>query len=179
MANQIKRRWWITSDTHFGHDRIIQLSHRPENYNELIFKNWQNNVKPDDWVIHLGDVTWPRYYDKIKELPGHKILCRGNHDQKSYTWFQEHGFDVVCEEFVMKYNGLNLLFSHEPKIYHTKDFNIHGHLHETDHRKYEDYMIDGNNNISPCYCVTLEKIGYGVFSLDHILKLAFEELKKK
>jgi calcineurin-like phosphoesterase family protein len=171
-----RRRWWIITDTHFGHDRIIQLSHRPENYNELIFKSWQNNVEPDDWVIHLGDVTWPKYYDKIKELPGHKILCRGNHDQKSYTWFQEHGFDLVCEEFTMKYDGLNIVFSHQPLIFHDKDINIHGHLHNMVHRNYSDFINPDGGEVSPLFCISLEMLGYQVFSLDYILKLAKKEL---
>lgn len=179
MANQTRRRWWITSDTHLGHNSLIKMEIRPWDFSYWIVKHWCNKVEKDDWVIHLGDLAWPDYYEKLNNLPGHKILVRGNHDQKSYTWYQNHGFDLVCEEFTMKYNGLNLLFSHEPRIYHNKDLNIHGHLHSKEHRIYEDYMIDGNNNISPCYCVTLEEMGYDVFSLDHILKLAFEELKKK
>jgi calcineurin-like phosphoesterase family protein len=47
---------WLITDTHFYHDRIIELAHRPKNYHELIINNWKWLVNEDDTVIHLGDI---------------------------------------------------------------------------------------------------------------------------
>ena len=54
-------KYWITSDTHFGHDKLIDIAGRPENFEELIFKRHHiQDIKEEDVVIHLGDVS---FYD--------------------------------------------------------------------------------------------------------------------
>ena len=45
---------WIITDTHFRHHRMLELCHRPEDYNEKIIQHWRENVQPDDLVIHLS-----------------------------------------------------------------------------------------------------------------------------
>lgn len=164
----MKTDWWITTDTHFGHENMVQLCGRPEDFTERIISDWKRKVKPEDWVIHLGDVSWPAYYDKLAELPGHKILVRGNHDVKSYTWYQKHGFDVVCENFTMKLEGMTVIFSHEPLVFHGADINIHGHLHAQ----------AAFNSVCPAYSLALEEFGYRVIPLEEILTLAKALLTK-
>ena len=48
---------WITSDTHFNHNKLIDWGCREEGFNEDIIKRWNNTVvfKPKDTVIFLGD----------------------------------------------------------------------------------------------------------------------------
>ncbi|HIY67347.1 MAG TPA: hypothetical protein H9830_13860 [Candidatus Agrococcus pullicola] len=52
---------FVTSDTHFGHVRIIELAHRPfaevTEMDEEIVRRWNAVVAPDDVVLHLGDVA--------------------------------------------------------------------------------------------------------------------------
>lgn len=62
-------------------------------YVEKIKKNWEETIKPEDVVIVAGDVSWQLKYNKdskdlqfLKDLPGTKILVRGNHD---YWWRRE------------------------------------------------------------------------------------------
>ena len=82
---------WFTSDTHFSHRNIINLgAGRPfkdiQEHNEMIIKNWNEKVQPDDIVFHLGDVAlgpWPEGLDAVKRLLGYKILVPGNHDRIS------------------------------------------------------------------------------------------------
>lgn len=61
-----------------------------ENYEEKIFKNWQNLIKEDDLVLIAGDISWAMKIDDVKldlnrieKLNGRKILLKGNHD---YWW---------------------------------------------------------------------------------------------
>lgn len=61
-----------------------------QNYEEKIKQNWLENVTEDDIVILPGDFSWAMYLDEtekdfkfINDLPGKKILLKGNHD---YWW---------------------------------------------------------------------------------------------
>ena len=59
-------------------------------HHEKIRSNWLARVKPDDTVLVAGDISWAMRLQEAKEdlnwiseLPGEKILIRGNHD---YWW---------------------------------------------------------------------------------------------
>ncbi len=61
-----------------------------EHHFETISANWRETISPDDVVLIPGDISWamqlPEAADDlraIEELPGHKLLLRGNHD---YWW---------------------------------------------------------------------------------------------
>lgn len=79
---------FFTSDTHFGHARIIELSNRPfedvDHMNTEIVRRWNEIVQPDDVVFHLGDVALGRIDDSlpiVSRLNGYKVLMNGNHDR--------------------------------------------------------------------------------------------------
>ena len=79
---------FFTSDTHFSHNRIIELCNRPfksvSHMNEALIAKWNSVVSPTDTVYHLGDValgsldTWD---GALSRLNGHKVLVIGNHDR--------------------------------------------------------------------------------------------------
>ena len=74
---------YVISDTHLNHDKIKTYCDRPENFTERIVRNWQQTIKAEDLVIHVGDVFISKSvgWDAIWPiLPGRKILIRGNHD---------------------------------------------------------------------------------------------------
>lgn len=61
-----------------------------QNYEEKIKQNWQKNVTENDIIILPGDFSWAMYLEEtekdfkfINDLPGKKILLKGNHD---YWW---------------------------------------------------------------------------------------------
>ena len=78
------------------------------NYEDKIKQDWLSKVKPEDTVILPGDFSWAMYLDEtdkdfefINNLPGKKILLKGNHD---YWWttvtsmrkyLQEQGFENI------------------------------------------------------------------------------------
>jgi calcineurin-like phosphoesterase family protein len=79
---------FFTSDTHFGHARIIELCNRPfasvEEMNEAMIDNWNSVVGPKDSVVHLGDVAlgpWVEWDGILSRLNGFKSLVVGNHDR--------------------------------------------------------------------------------------------------
>ena len=60
------------------------------NHAEKIKNNWTKKVKPQDTVVLPGDFSWAMYlndtrldFEYLNNLPGKKILLKGNHD---YWW---------------------------------------------------------------------------------------------
>lgn len=126
---------YLISDPHLNHHKIETYCDRPSNFTDLIVKNWQTIVRPKDLVLCLGDVFigpktgWEEIYPN---LPGRKILVRGNHDwHHNCKWWMEHGFDFACDAMVFRHVWL----THKPADHlpeHTY-LNIHGHLHNIWH----------------------------------------------
>jgi len=127
---------WIVSDTHFGHKNIVKYCNRPTNHNELMIQKWKSLVRPEDTVLHLGDVSvW--YGDDMfywlsmaGSLPGQKKLIKGNHDKFKPKVYAENGFEMI-PEFIQEIKGQRVLFSHYPDDHRTSewDINVHGHVH--------------------------------------------------
>lgn len=60
------------------------------NYMEKLKSAWEETVSPGDTVIIPGDISWATYLEEawqdfkfIEDLPGRKIISKGNHD---YWW---------------------------------------------------------------------------------------------
>jgi len=141
------RKVWIISDTHIGHSKLIQKGFRPIDNDEKIKRFWQSLVFPEDIIYHLGDVFLGKkkfFASWMEDLPGTKILLRGNHDKESMQWYLNKGFAAVLEYASLIVNmkvsnGLvkktRVLLSHKPlaipeyKDMHT--INIHGHFHDS------------------------------------------------
>lgn len=126
-------KFFLIADTHFNHQNIATYCQRPANFTELIIKNWNLRVKPEDTVIHLGDVQIGKKSEWIMpNLPGRKVLIRGNHDRsQSVSWWMEQGFDFACDAMQFR----NCWLTHEPAtaLPVGADYNIHGHLHNIWH----------------------------------------------
>jgi calcineurin-like phosphoesterase family protein len=138
---------WIISDTHLFHENIIKYASRPAHHNTIIINNWYTTVKPDDTILHLGDVILSSAYrmkDTARFLTGNKYLIKGNHDSRRKM--RNHmGFNIVDRK-QKRYNGntyhfvpaleYGVIFSHQPlplewlKKWHV--VNIHGHIHNLD-----------------------------------------------
>lgn len=81
---------FFTSDTHFGHSKIIDYCKRPfssiEEHDRALIQNWNNVVGQDDTVFHLGDFAYGNSQfitNIIKQLNGNIILVKGNHDLRN------------------------------------------------------------------------------------------------
>lgn len=146
-------KFYLIADTHFGHKRATEFG-RPKNFEQVILANLKKMTKPGDAIVHLGDfafgsdVKWMREF--VKATKGRKrILVKGNHDQKSLSWYVDQGFDFACDGFSMKYGGQTILFTHIPDNYSPWEYtmNIHGHLHDNKHRAGE-YPFVGQGELT-------------------------------
>lgn len=84
---------YVIGDLHLSFNTNKPMDIFGENwqkYEEKIKQDWLLKVKPEDTVILPGDFSWAMYLDEtdkdfefINNLPGKKILLKGNHD---YWW---------------------------------------------------------------------------------------------
>jgi hypothetical protein len=81
---------WTISDLHLSAARPKPMdifgSHWT-NHAQRIAAAWQARVRPEDWVLVAGDISWAMKIDDalldlhwIAALPGRTVLIRGNHD---------------------------------------------------------------------------------------------------
>lgn len=160
---------WFISDTHFFHANILKFTGadgkriRPfdslEEMHETIIENWNKLVKDNDYIYHLGDVTFQyhgAFNNLMSRLKGKKRLIIGNHDkiwnpslkqwfEKAELWkgFHEHNFTAV----------------HIPlELHRIRDgkFCVHGHIHQ-------------NLEPNPAYInVCVEQTNYAPVNIDEI-----------
>jgi calcineurin-like phosphoesterase family protein len=142
-------KYWIITDTHFGHQKMEEYCGRPANFTELILDTGLKQLQSGDVIIHLGDFCigndemWHEDWNNRLRDGVKKILVRGNHDKKSDTWYYNHGWDSVVDNFSIYYLGRYITFSHIP-IKGIQNINIHGHFHNNLHRLLEGkYVVDG------------------------------------
>ena len=133
---------FLVSDTHFGHVGVCKFTHpedptvklrpwdTPEEMDEEMIRRWNDRVRPNDKVYHLGDVVINRKaLPTLARLNGDKVLIRGNHDIFRDTEYREYFRELRA------YHVLNgMILSHIPV--HEASLgrfgtNIHGHLHAT------------------------------------------------
>jgi len=173
---------YIITDTHFNHERIKEMgAGRPDDYEQRL---WDSIALLDegDTLIHLGDICIgadERVHALIKNLRCKKILVRGNHDNKSYSWYLSHGWDFVCEEIVMRVRKKMILFTHAPVgVLPGLYANVHGHLHgdgerriltmiDNDHRRDEAEAV--GYQLSYHYDAAPDIRGYRPISLDEVM----------
>lgn len=129
------RNVWFISDTHFGHANIIKYcrSHFASlaDMEGHIIALWNETVKPQDLVYHLGDFAWKTEDAKrVRPLLNGSIrLIVGNHDdipslaaaglfQRIYLWrqFSDEGF--TASHIPMRRDQLR-----------HGAMNLHGHVH--------------------------------------------------
>jgi len=164
---------WFISDTHFNHKNILKFTDedgkliRPgfssiEDMNETIINNWNEYIKPEDKVYHLGDVfmgskSWIE--DNWNRLRGKKRLIVGNHDNISYI-ASKNMFQKIL--LWGDFSDFGFLATHVPT--HASSLvrrnkmvqNIHGHIHEKE------------SPPGPYYNISVERNNYYPYNIDEL-----------
>jgi calcineurin-like phosphoesterase family protein len=177
---------FVVSDTHFGHAGVCKFTESdgvtkirpwtdPDEMNEDMIRMWNDTVRPNDKVYHLGDVVINRkFLPVLDRLNGDKVLIKGNHDIFQLEDYTKYFRDV------RGYHVLNgLILSHIPV--HSDSLarfgcNIHGHLHTN--RVMKPIGIDARtgtikygNEIDPRYFnVSVEQIGFKPMLFEDVCK---------
>ena len=95
---------FVLSDPHLanGVDKPMAIfGAHWHNHTERIRENWQALVSPEDTVLIPGDISWALTLGEalpdlkfLHDLPGTKILSRGNHD---YWWTSLAKLEHFCQ----------------------------------------------------------------------------------
>ena len=151
-----------------------------EEMDEIMVARWNERVRPNDKVYHLGDVVINRKcLTTLKRLNGDKVLIKGNHDIFKLEDYLEH-FREIRAYHVM--NGM--ILSHVPV--HPESLarfgtNIHGHLHWQRVRQPRGVDAKTGNilysdKIDPRYhCVCVEHTDYAPILFEDVIKRIQDE----
>ena len=170
---------FLVSDTHFGHTGVCKFTRndgvtklRPwdnaDEMDEEMIKRWNETVRPNDKVYHLGDVVINRKALKtLWRLNGDKVLIRGNHDIFRDDEYRQHFRELRAYHIL---NGM--IMSHIP--IHTESLgrfgtNIHGHLHAN--RVMIQKHAKATPEIDPRYhCVCVEQTDFRPILFEDVIK---------
>ncbi len=101
---------FVLSDPHLslGCDKPMDVFGGWQNYVERMSASWCRLVKPQDTVVLPGDISWAMDLEHcaedfrfLQQLPGRKILGKGNHDywwttmNKMKNYLAQNGFDTI------------------------------------------------------------------------------------
>ena len=159
---------WIISDSHFNHNAIIEYCNRPfkdvESMNEEMIKRWNEAVRKDDKVYHLGDFGFgskEQISEIVSRLKGKIYLIKGNHCTHNNQWYRDCGFSEVYDHPIIIRDFLVL--SHEPLPFVMNQMycNIYGHVHVSP-------MFQTWTDNTCCACV--ERHNYYPIHMDTIKK---------
>ena len=174
---------FLVSDTHFGHAGVCKFLREdgtklrpwddPNEMDEEMIKRWNETVRPNDKVYHLGDVVINRKALSILDrLNGDKVLIKGNHDIFKLEDYTKYFRDIRSYHVV---NGMILshIPVHESNLYRFGT-NIHGHLHEKRVTMLDTYLSE--KVIDPRYFnVCVERTDFRPISLEKVFEMIKDE----
>lgn len=107
---------YVIADLHlsFSQDKPMDIFGKNwENHAEKIKQDWLAKVNDDDMVVLPGDFSWEMHLEDtyldfkyLNELPGKKVLLKGNHD---YWWTTVTSMKKFLEE--NKFNNIEFLYN--------------------------------------------------------------------
>lgn len=132
--------WWITSDLHFWHKSILKFcpDTRPfsdvETMNEALIEEWNSKVRPNDYILHLGDFCFKAKEATqiiMNQLNGNIIWIRGNHDHKVFDQMKLESHHYL----ELWFESTKLCMSHYPmSCWNRQGYGsvmLHGHTHSS------------------------------------------------
>ena len=160
---------------HFGHEMTLLFVPRPFNttheMNVTLVSNWNDAVRRDDIIWHLGDLNWtqrPGFW--INKLSGKKLFIRGNHDRS--RWMKRYA--------IIKRGGNTFFLVHDPEDRAIPQgftgWVIHGHHHGGRDKFGNEYpFIDGVKRRINVVCELTE---YKPVDLDWLVGLNLATIKR-
>lgn len=125
---------WGLSDLHLAHSlpekNMGKLFPVWEDYEEKIQRNWNEHVRDDDIVLIPGDISWGgdimesmSDLEWIHQLPGQKILSKGNHD---YWWASQAKMKSILPGSIQTIHNTSVVLHNTIGIIGSKMYNVPG-----------------------------------------------------
>jgi calcineurin-like phosphoesterase family protein len=135
---------------------------------EAMVERWNDRVRPNDKVYHLGDVVMSRRSLSIMDrLNGDKVLIRGNHDI-----FRDEDYRKYFRELRAYHVMAGMILSHIP--IHSESLgrfgvNIHGHTHAD--RVMRPLATSGRSNVVDVryHCVCVEQTDFAPILFEDVI----------
>lgn len=119
---------FVIGDTHLSlscEKPMDVFGSRWDGYVEKLRDGWTRRVTPEDTVVIAGDISWAMTpaeakadFDFLEQLPGKKIILKGNHD---YWWQTKKKLDAFVEA-----NGYQTISFLHNNAYETDEFILCG-----------------------------------------------------
>lgn len=169
---------WFTSDTHFGHERILDSTNRPlgsiREMNDALIANINEKVKPEDELYILGDYSFKMTAADAADLR-RRIRCKkvhlvpGNHDRDWNQPAVAGTFIVEPHVCTLRQDKKKLALCHFPMAdwpaMSHGSIHLHGHIHSEGHAYNEINRMQGLYRFD----VGVDANGYSPVSLEEIL----------
>ena len=182
---------FLVSDTHFGHAGVCRFTEAdgvtkirpwtdPAEMDEEMIRRWNDRVRPNDKVYHLGDVVINRRaLPTLARLNGDKVLIRGNHDifrdDEYREYFRELRAYHVLDGCILSHIPLH------PDSLGRFGTNIHGHTHTNRVKKMRGFdvktgtILYSTENDVRYHCVCVEQTDFAPILLEDVFKRIREE----
>jgi calcineurin-like phosphoesterase family protein len=165
---------WLISDTHFNHELILTFKQgglpvrefdSVDQMNERMLDNWNETVKPNDTVIHCGDVLFGEnkvdwLEANFAKLPGKKRLVLGNHDNVKFLapFFKDIQLWINLPGIIATHTPLHASTLAETRRWGDDGpgINVHGHIHSNPSPE------------GPYKCVCVEQINFTPIHIDEV-----------
>ncbi len=154
---------YFTSDTHFGHAKIIEYAERPfvnvQHMDRELIAKWNDVVPENAEVWHLGDFCWGDPTPYLMRLNGRIHLIQGNHDKGSLV--RDAGFESVSLVHYLRYHKKRFWLSHYAhRTWLGKErgsYHLFGHWHGEDEGfgRSMDVGVDATDTLAPIHWRTV------------------------
>lgn len=154
-----------------------------EAHDEELIRRWNENVKDNDIVFILGDLSFKNGIETnkiVKRLKGRKVLVKGNHENICMDKdFDETLFELITDYLEIRVEKYHFILSHYPyRVWnqqHKGSIQLFGHIHSnttTSHPMKEEIPLS--------YNVGVDVNNYTPVRLDVFAKTAdyFKEIEK-
>lgn len=135
---------YAISDLHlsFNNDKSMDVFPGWYDYTNKIRQNWESTVKNEDFVVIPGDISWAmrlnetkKDFEFINNLPGKKILIKGNHD---YWWSTSKKINDFLQE--NNFNTISIVFNSAIKVDNICICGTRGWMYNSDEPKDEKIL---------------------------------------
>jgi calcineurin-like phosphoesterase family protein len=180
FEHTLDQRVFITSDTHYGHGNIIRYCKRPwlsprekqlveegvdfrvspttlKDHDDALIKNINDEVRPQDILINLGDVAWG--FAALKEFK-ERVNCTniytiiGNHDHEDdlvYCFGRSRVYERVVISVTSTQGTQDAVLDHYPgdswHASHHGTWQLFGHVHG---------LFDEHRSKNPAHALSLD-----------------------